>query len=87
MSDAVVVCSNLSFSWPDTPVFSDLSFTVTTGRTGPVTPTGTGRSTLLKLIAGELQSATGSSCCHRPQPVLGVLRSGTSRDNSWKPTL
>ncbi|WP_346157093.1 hypothetical protein, partial [Nonomuraea recticatena] len=27
MSDAFIICSNLSFSWPDdTPVFSDLSF-------------------------------------------------------------
>ena len=29
MSDAFIICSNLSFSWPDdTPVFQDLSFTV-----------------------------------------------------------
>ena len=36
MSDAFVVCSHLSFSWPDdTPVFQDLSFTVGAGRTGP----------------------------------------------------
>ncbi|WP_033308835.1 ATP-binding cassette domain-containing protein [Streptomyces iakyrus] len=68
MSDAAVVCSNLSFSWPDdTPVFSDLSFTVTTGRTGLVAPNGAGKSTLLKLIAGELQPSTGSL------PVAGTL--------------
>ncbi|MFI0269556.1 ABC-F family ATP-binding cassette domain-containing protein [Streptomyces luteogriseus] len=61
MSDTSVVCSNLSFSWPDdTPVFSDLSFTVTTGRTGLVAPNGAGKSTLLKLIAGELRPRTGS---------------------------
>ncbi|WP_151483136.1 ribosomal protection-like ABC-F family protein [Streptomyces albicerus] len=61
MSDASVVCSNLSFTWPDeTPVFHDLSFTVTTGRTGLVAPNGSGKSTLLKLIAGELKPATGS---------------------------
>ncbi|MEU0204261.1 MULTISPECIES: hypothetical protein [unclassified Streptomyces] len=37
MSDAAIVCSNLSFVRPDdTPVFDDLSFTVTTGRTGLV---------------------------------------------------
>ncbi|GAB7183909.1 ABC-F family ATP-binding cassette domain-containing protein [Kitasatospora sp. Ki12] len=61
MSDAAVVCSNLSFSWPDdTPVFHDLSFTVPTGRTGLVAPNGSGKSTLLKLIAGELTPATGS---------------------------
>ena len=56
MSDASVVCSHLSFSWPDdTPVFQDLSFTVGPGRTGLVAPNGAGKSTLLRLIAGELQ--------------------------------
>ncbi|MEU2613989.1 ribosomal protection-like ABC-F family protein [Micromonospora sp. NPDC007271] len=61
MSDACIVCSNLSFSWPDdTPVFQDLSFTVGSGRTGLVAPNGTGKSTLLKLIAGELRPGTGS---------------------------
>lgn len=61
MSDAAIVCSNLSFAWPDdTPVFHDLSFTVTSGRTGLVAPNGSGKSTLLKLIADELKPATGS---------------------------
>ncbi|MFD0412278.1 ribosomal protection-like ABC-F family protein [Streptomyces sp. NPDC127108] len=58
---AAVVCSNVSFAWPDdTPAFHDLSFTVPTGRTGLVAPNGAGKSTLLKLIAGELRPATGS---------------------------
>ncbi|WP_244165295.1 ATP-binding cassette domain-containing protein, partial [Streptomyces silaceus] len=81
MSDAAVVCSNLSFAWPDdTPVFHDLSFTVTTGRTGLVAPNGSGKSTLLKLIAGELTPATGSltvsgTLGHLPQslPLTGDL--------------
>jgi ATPase subunit of ABC transporter with duplicated ATPase domains len=61
MSDVTVVCSNLSFSWPDdTPVFQDLSFALTAGRTGLVAPNGSGKSTLLKLIAGELTPASGS---------------------------
>ncbi|MFF4836407.1 ribosomal protection-like ABC-F family protein [Streptomyces sp. NPDC001315] len=61
MSDASIVCSNLSFTWPDdTPVFHDLSFAVAPGRTGLVAPNGSGKSTLLKLIAGELKPATGS---------------------------
>ncbi|MGW1161142.1 ribosomal protection-like ABC-F family protein [Streptomyces sp. NPDC002513] len=61
MSDAAIVCANLSFAWPDdTPVFHDLSFTVAPGRTGLVAPNGSGKSTLLKLLAGELKPAAGS---------------------------
>jgi ATPase subunit of ABC transporter with duplicated ATPase domains len=61
MSDACIVCSNLSFSWPDdTPVFQNLSFTVGGGRTGLVAPNGAGKSTLLKLIAGEYRPSGGT---------------------------
>jgi ATPase subunit of ABC transporter with duplicated ATPase domains len=61
MSDAFIVCSNLSFSWPDhTPAFQDLSVTVGRGRTGLVAPNGAGKSTLLKLIAGEYRPSAGS---------------------------
>ncbi|MEW1994650.1 ABC-F family ATP-binding cassette domain-containing protein [Streptomyces coelicoflavus] len=68
MSDAVLRCSGLSFSWPDdTPVFENLSFTVGAGRTGLVAPNGAGKSTLLKLIAGELRPTAGSVA------VSGVL--------------
>jgi ATPase subunit of ABC transporter with duplicated ATPase domains len=81
MSDAAIVCSNLSFAWPDdTPVFHDLSFSVAGGRTGLVAPNGSGKSTLLKLIAGELKPATGSvtvggTLGHLPQnlPLTGDL--------------
>ena len=78
MSDAFIICSNLSFSWPDdSPVFQDLSFTVAGGRTGLVAPNGAGKSTLLKLIAGEYRpsggttsstgySATSRRTCHSP---------------------
>jgi ATPase subunit of ABC transporter with duplicated ATPase domains len=60
MSDASIVCSNLSFSWTDgTPVFQDLSWSVGAGRTGLVAPNGAGKSTLLKLIAGELRPNRG----------------------------
>ncbi|GLY91940.1 ABC-F family ATP-binding cassette domain-containing protein [Actinoallomurus iriomotensis] len=81
MSDAYIVCSNLSFSWPDdTPVFQDLSFTVGAGRTGLVAPNGAGKSTLLKLIAGELRPGGGTVSVdgvlgHLPQslPLTGDL--------------
>ncbi|HEY3504946.1 MAG TPA: ABC-F family ATP-binding cassette domain-containing protein [Actinocatenispora sp.] len=56
-----VVCSRLSFSWPDgTSVFSDLSFSVGTGRTGLVGANGSGKSTLLKLVVGEYPPGAGS---------------------------
>ncbi|SNT49896.1 ATPase components of ABC transporters with duplicated ATPase domains [Streptosporangium subroseum] len=71
MSDALIVVSNLSFSWPDdTPVFEDLSFTVPAGRTGLVAPNGAGKSTLLRLIAGVLRPASGSATA---EGVLGYL--------------
>ncbi|GAA4493734.1 ABC-F family ATP-binding cassette domain-containing protein [Actinoallomurus oryzae] len=81
MSDACIVCSNLSFSWPDdTPVFQNLSFTVGGGRTGLVAPNGAGKSTLLKLIAGEYRPGGGTVSVdgvvgHLPQslPLTGDL--------------
>ncbi|ASW55358.1 ABC-F family ATP-binding cassette domain-containing protein [Plantactinospora sp. KBS50] len=61
MSDGCVVCSALSFSWPDdTPVFTDLSVSVPEGRTGVVAPNGAGKSTLLRLLAGELRPSAGT---------------------------
>ena len=71
MSDAFVVGSTLSFSWPDdTPVFDRLSFAIGAGRTGLVAPNGAGKSTLLKLIAGELRPTTGDVSV---QGVIGYL--------------
>ncbi|NUP30587.1 MAG: ABC-F family ATP-binding cassette domain-containing protein [Streptomycetaceae bacterium] len=61
MSDASVICSALSFSWPDdTPVFTDLTCAIGGGRTGLVAPNGASKSTLLRLIAGELRPTAGS---------------------------
>ncbi|MFC0003452.1 ABC-F family ATP-binding cassette domain-containing protein [Micromonospora siamensis] len=71
MSDVRIVSSALSFSWPDeTPVFHDLSFSVPAGRTGLVAPNGRGKSTLLRLIAGELRPTAGTVTVHG---VLGYL--------------
>jgi ATPase subunit of ABC transporter with duplicated ATPase domains len=71
MSDAFIICSNLTFSWPDdTPVFHELSMTVAAARTGLVAPNGAGKSTLLRLIAGELRPSGGTVVT---KGVLGYL--------------
>src|SRR3569833_2593143 len=56
-----VTCSALSFQWPDgTPVFDGLSLSIGRGRTGRVGANGTGKSTLLRLLAGRLRPSQGS---------------------------
>ncbi|MFF9315730.1 ABC-F family ATP-binding cassette domain-containing protein [Streptomyces sp. NPDC014748] len=55
-----ITCTALSFAWPDgTSVFSGLDIAFGPGRTGLVGVNGTGKSTLLKLIAGELTPSDG----------------------------
>ena len=56
-----VVRSDPTFSWPDgTPVLSGLNATFGTGRTGLIGLNGTGKSTLLRLIAGRLAPTRGT---------------------------
>jgi ATPase subunit of ABC transporter with duplicated ATPase domains len=58
---AAIVCSDLSFSWPDgASVLSGLTVSFNPGRTGLIGVNGSGKSTLLKLIAGELSPASGA---------------------------
>ncbi|MGU3497373.1 ABC-F family ATP-binding cassette domain-containing protein [Mycobacterium sp. C31M] len=66
-----VVCSDLSFSWPDdTAVFTDLSCSFGRGHIGLVAPNGAGKSTLLRLIAGDLTPSAGTVSV---DGVLGYL--------------
>ena len=58
---ACLTCSALTFQWPDgTTVFDELSLTIGRGRTGLVGTNGTGKSTLLQLLAGQLRPTQGS---------------------------
>jgi ATPase subunit of ABC transporter with duplicated ATPase domains len=78
---AAIVCSDLSFSWPDgTCVLSGLTLSIGAGRTGLIGANGSGKSTLLKLIAGELRPAAGAvrtstDVGYLPQTInLGIRR-------------
>jgi ATPase subunit of ABC transporter with duplicated ATPase domains len=58
---ASLTCSALSFHWPDgTTVFDGLSLSIGRSRTGLVGANGTGKSTLLRLLAGQLRPSQGS---------------------------
>jgi ATPase subunit of ABC transporter with duplicated ATPase domains len=79
---AAIVCSDLSFSWPDgASVLSGLTVSFGPGRTGLIGVNGSGKSTLLKLIAGELSPGSGAVRTHGevgylPQAItLGTHRS------------
>jgi ATPase subunit of ABC transporter with duplicated ATPase domains len=56
-----VACRDLTFAWPDgSPVLDGLDVSFGTGRTGLIGRNGGGKSTLLRLIAGELMPSAGS---------------------------
>jgi ATPase subunit of ABC transporter with duplicated ATPase domains len=78
MSDPRIRVSNLVFSWPDgTPVLEGLSFALGAVRTGLVAPNGAGKSSLLKLLAGELQPQAGRIDVHG---VVGYLPQNLAMD-------
>ncbi|WP_328753914.1 MULTISPECIES: ATP-binding cassette domain-containing protein [unclassified Streptomyces] len=72
---ASLTCSALSFQWQDgTPVLDGLSLAIGRGRTGLVGTNGTGKSTLLRLLAGRLAPSQGSvtvggSLAYLPQDI------------------
>jgi len=59
-NQTVMSAVDLSFSFPDAALFSDLSFTIYRGqKIGLVGPNGQGKSTLIKLINGQLAPTRG----------------------------
>lgn len=56
-----VTLRDVAFDWPDgTTALAGITATFGTGRTGLIGANGTGKSTLLRLIAGELLPTTGT---------------------------
>jgi len=59
--NSLVAIRNLSFSRGDNKIFSDVSMDFERGKiTAIMGPSGTGKTTLLKLIGGQLQPAQGA---------------------------
>jgi ATP-binding cassette subfamily F protein 3 len=59
-NQTVLSAVDLSFSFPDAALFSDLSFNIYRGqKIGLVGPNGRGKSTLIKLITGQLKPSQG----------------------------
>src|SRR5512139_1840904 len=57
----LVSVRNLSFSRGDKKIFDDISLSIERGKiTAIMGPSGTGKTTLLKLIGGQLIPSTGS---------------------------
>ncbi|MHA8111310.1 metal ABC transporter ATP-binding protein [Lactobacillaceae bacterium Melli_B4] len=58
----MLTISNLSVSYGDTPVFSNISLKVGSGKiTGIIGPNGAGKSTMIKAILGLIKSQSGTS--------------------------
>ncbi len=75
----MLVVSNLSkkFRPFDDPIFQEVSFAVNAGeRIGLVGPNGCGKTTLLKIIMGELPAVSGSVHFNPPGLRMGYLAQG-----------
>lgn len=57
----VVEAKNVSYSWDDRPIIRDFSTTILRGdRIGIIGPNGVGKTTLIKLLLGEIEPNSGT---------------------------
>jgi ATPase subunit of ABC transporter with duplicated ATPase domains len=76
---ASVSLHQLSYATPDNrPLFVDLELTFGAGRTGLIGRNGTGKSTLLRIVAGEIDPASGTVVRNG---TLGMLRQSVQSDS------
>jgi ATPase subunit of ABC transporter with duplicated ATPase domains len=60
-SESSILLRDLGFDWPDgTTALHGITATIGTGRTGLIGANGTGKSTLLRVLAGELTPTSGA---------------------------
>ncbi len=75
MSDQVVVCDNVRFSYNETPVLNGVDFAVERGQfVGLIGPNGCGKSTIMRLLLGLIEPTLGSVRILGERPVAAVRR-------------
>ena len=59
---STIQCSSLSFSYPQSaaPLFSDITFTLSKGWTAVLGDNGIGKTTLMRVVTGDLHPSAGS---------------------------
>lgn len=60
-TDTCVAINGVSYSWLDKPIYQDISLNILKGKiTAIMGPSGTGKTTLLRLIGGQLRPSAGT---------------------------
>ena len=77
----LIQAAGLTYGWPGQPVLRDLSFDITPGLTAVHGDEGCGKTTLLRLLAGEWTPQAGS--LHRPGLDIGPTHTAWTQQVCW----